>query len=407
MWTLTRRIGIALYQAAHLAGSPAHWPVLWRDRWPGRANIYPDREHLETALDWLCRAQDACPEGGVSAGYFLGRGWAPPYPETTGYIIPTLLRGAALLGRPELIERAVRLGDWERAIQLTDGAVRGGRSRLEAAPYPIVFNTGQVVFGWVSLHRALGESRFLEAAQRAADWLVQVQDEDGKWSRHVHGKAATVYHSRVAWALFEAGAETGDPRYSGAAAANIRWTLDQLDADGWSSLMALEPGDSPLTHTIAYTLRGLLESLTHLEAETAARAKAAVTTAATALAGRIRPAGGRPATLPATFGPGWVPVARYSCLTGEAQLVGVWTRLHRLTGDPRFRRAARRLLLGVKAAQVLATRHPGIHGGLAGSRPLGGGYVPFAYPNWAAKFLADALLEQAPAGLAGLPSLPG
>jgi hypothetical protein len=404
---LARRSLIALYQAAHLAVIPGHWAALWRDLRPGQARIYPDRVHLQAALNWLCRAQDACPEGGVSAGYFLTRGWAPSYPETTGYIIPTLLRGAALLGRPELIERAVRLGDWEREIQLPDGAVRGGRSRLDAAPYPIVFNTGQVICGWVSLHRVLGEPRFLDAARQAADWLVQVQDADGQWRRHVHGNAATVYHSRVAWALFEVGVATDDRRYRLAAAANIRWTLGQLDADGWSARMALEPGDPPLTHTIAYTLRGLLESLPFLDAEIADRARTAVTTAALALADRVRPTGGRPASLPAFLGPKWIPQAGYSCLTGEAQLVGVWTRLCRLTGDDRFGRAARLLLLGVKAAQALGSRHPGIHGGLAGSRPLWGGYVPLAYPNWAAKFLVDALLEQSASELAGLPSLPG
>ena len=55
--------------------------------------------HLRSALEWLVAAQDATPDDGISRGYsfaystyFRGRGWQPSYPETTGYIIPTMLR---------------------------------------------------------------------------------------------------------------------------------------------------------------------------------------------------------------------------------------------------------------------------------------------------------------------------
>ena len=402
-----RQLGLGLYQVARTIGVPGHWPALWRDLGAGRAVALPDELHLQAALDWLCRAQDASTAGGVSAGYFMGRGWAPPYPETTGYIIPTLIRGGAALGRPELLGRALELGDWEIELQLGSGAVRGGRARLDRPAYPVVFNTGQVVFGWLALFRALGEERFLAAAARAADWLVTTQDADGKWSRHVYGGMPTVYHTRVAWALFETAADTGEERYGAAARAHIDWALAQSDEHGWSPAMALEAGAMPLTHTIAYSLRGWFESVPYLDARAAAAADRLVRRVAAAMAAAIVPVGGRPATLPAHFGPGWTPIAGSACLTGEAQMVGLWTRLYRRTGDPRFRRAARRLLLGLKAAQSLASGHPGIHGALAGSRPVWGRYLRFAYPNWATKFLADALLEQHPGQLAGLPALPG
>jgi hypothetical protein len=65
----------------------------------GRA--YPVHDatiHLGEAMSWLCRAQDAGGDGGVSRSYALRhmrahgrRGWLASYPETTGYIIPTFL----------------------------------------------------------------------------------------------------------------------------------------------------------------------------------------------------------------------------------------------------------------------------------------------------------------------------
>src|SRR5262245_34594310 len=44
-------------------------------------------------LNWLARAQDnsATNDGGVARHYSLVSGWGPSYPESTGYIIPTLI----------------------------------------------------------------------------------------------------------------------------------------------------------------------------------------------------------------------------------------------------------------------------------------------------------------------------
>ena len=47
--------------------------------------------HLEAAIDWLISAFRATDDRGWAAGYSLLTGWGKPYPETTGYIIPTLI----------------------------------------------------------------------------------------------------------------------------------------------------------------------------------------------------------------------------------------------------------------------------------------------------------------------------
>ena len=90
-------------------------------------------ESLRAAIDWLCRAQDAYDDGGVARSYSLTynaslgrRGWMPSYPETTGYIIPTVFDYARESGREELFNRAVRMADWECDVQMASGAVQGG-----------------------------------------------------------------------------------------------------------------------------------------------------------------------------------------------------------------------------------------------------------------------------------------
>src|SRR5438552_12343335 len=51
----------------------------------------------DAALRWLVNAQDASPDDGASYGYFplsKVRGWEASYPETTGYIMTSLVRYA-------------------------------------------------------------------------------------------------------------------------------------------------------------------------------------------------------------------------------------------------------------------------------------------------------------------------
>src|SRR5438132_4488719 len=100
-----------------------------------------DRQrHLDEAMLWLKRAQDAGTDRGVAYGVKFGENFAVSYPETTGYIIETFLQQEQLTGDADLLERAIAMGDWEIDIQLRTGAVMGGT--LNRQPTPAVFNTG-------------------------------------------------------------------------------------------------------------------------------------------------------------------------------------------------------------------------------------------------------------------------
>ncbi len=59
----------------------------------------------------------------------------------------------------------------------------------------------------------------------------------------------------------------------------------------------------------------------------------------------------------------------------------------------RWLNSALKLLDQVKATQSVGSRHAGIRGGVPGSNPIWGWYLRLTYPNWAAKFFADALME--------------
>src|SRR3712207_1976738 len=82
----------------------------------------PERA-IEVALEWIGRAQDRSrtSDGGVARHFGLVSGWAASYPETTGYIIPTLLDQARRRDRADLLDRARRMLDWLVSIQFPEG----------------------------------------------------------------------------------------------------------------------------------------------------------------------------------------------------------------------------------------------------------------------------------------------
>ena len=174
--------------------------------WRGGSLRVPLGTALEATLAWLCAAQDATPDGGVSYGYSLTTGWRSSYPETTGYIIPSFLACAEVTGNDSLRTRALRMADWEIDVQLPDGAVQSGP--LGTAVAPAVFDTGQVLFGWNAAYRATRDPRYRAAAIRAGEWLVGNLDADGAWRKNLSNLTEVsplCINVRSAWALAESG----------------------------------------------------------------------------------------------------------------------------------------------------------------------------------------------------------
>ena len=163
--------------------------------------------------------------------------------------------------------------------------------------------------------------------------------------------------------------------------------------------MGFAPDESPLTHTVAYTLRGLWESGLLLGDDLGEEACRAATLGAERVLRlferRKRAPDEPPRALPGRIGAGWKPAARFSCVTGNCQTSLIWLRMAKERGDLRFLNGALKLLDQVKPTQSLHSTNPGIRGGIPGSWPVWGEYNPFAYPNWACKFFLDAMLEQA------------
>ena len=379
---------------AHPLLNPTALAEGWRERLRGYAEDPEHEPHLVAAIEWLVRAQDATPDSGVSRAfslawhpYFGGRGWQPSYPETTGYIIPTLYAAGKRLGRADLAARAERAAHWEIGIQLPTGAIRGGV--IGAPESPAVFNTGQVLLGWLAAFEETGEGLFADAARRAARYLVATLDPDGHWrsdnSRFARADA-TLYNTRTAWALAEAGARLDDRRFTAAAARSLHAAADLQAPNGWLPSCCLSDPARPLLHTLAYGIRGLLEGGRVLGS---AALLQAAERAAKALVAAVRPDG----WMPGRYRPDWSPAVRWSCLTGQAQMANNWMRLAVIAGDSKWLEPVPAVLRFLKRTQNRHSAEPGVRGGIKGSWPVGGDYGAYEVLNWATKFFADALMR--------------
>jgi len=347
-------------------------------------------QSISAALDWLAAAQDNSQfkDGGVARHYSLVSSWVPSYPETTGYIVPTLLQEARRRRDPKLRQRARRMLDWLVKIQMPCGGFQGGMINARRA-VPVTFNTGQILMGLAEGVREFGD-RYRPAMCAAADWLVNTQDSDGCWRRHPTPFAQPgekVYETHVAWGLFEAARREPMSRYGDAGIHNVRWALTCQRPNGWFEKCCLDIPESPLTHTIGYVLRGAIEA--YLFSGERRFLRAAQLTAEGALSA-LRPDG----FLPDRLDSRWRGTVPWACLTGTAQIAHCWLLLYKETKDVRFRDAAFLANRYVRRTMRL-DGPPEVRGAIKGSFPVNGGYNRFEYLNWACKFFIDSnVLEQ-------------
>lgn len=346
-----------------------------------------DSDHLHATLKWLSVAHDTCGKDGVSSKFDIFDGWGSAYPETSGYIINTFLTYAELCNRPEFRQRAIELGDWEITIQREDGAVF---SNMESSNVR-VFNTGQVMLGWLELYEVTSERKYLEACKKAAEYLLGIQEAGGEWVKDTHCGART-YETRVSWVLLRLGLLISEDRFIQAAEKNTEWVLRQFTSNGWIKNCGFYDND-PITHVLDYTLRGLLEVyalnndqkiLTVIENSFKHLVKASENNFVNEVSGM----------LPGGYSDQWTPDKSSSCLTGTAQFGYTFYRYNQITKKKDFITFADSLIDAVKSSQLLNTGVPEIDGAVPGCFPFTRGYCHNQYPNWAAKFFADALMTR-------------
>ena len=347
--------------------------------------------HLRAVGEWLLRSER--PGGGSSAFYSPLMGWARPYPETTGYLIPTLLALRARGGDPALEGLALRCGVWLKSIRNPGGSWNAGLHPPLLRRRASVFNTGQVLKGMMALWRWTGEEEWLDCARQGAEWARSGLLPEGLWrGRDYRVRGTPSYYTEVLSTLIDVAQQSGHEAGVEVAEAGLGRITSRIRENGAVERWGFGRGEKAFTHTIAYTISGLQEGARLLGAP---GLQEVVTPSIRRLLHESEATGGR---LPGAFDLEWRGDHGFTCLTGNAQVALIFLREAARTGDRRLTDAAGHLLEVVRSAQSLDSRRPGIRGGIPGSLPLTGSYMRFRYPNWAAKYAADALLALSACG---------
>lgn len=349
---------------------------------------FPSPVNLRAAYDWIERSRSPR-TGGARAFYTPLRGWSRTYPQVTGCLIPTIIRSGKLLG-DEGSERLARtFGEFLLEIQHPQGAWHAGMWPPQADAPLCAFGTAQIIQGFCALHRQTNESQWIDAASRAARWLMESLGDDGFFVQGASwGDGAATYQTQVAWPMLELSSIAGERRLRDAAIRILHAALSRRTVLGAFTNWGFKGSDGAFTHTIGFVLRGFLESA-RLLGDWPNYGKPLLV-ALRRLADDALSTRGR---LPGAYDCSWHCEKSYTCLTGNAQIAVCLLSANRYAPNDRFPRAARKLIEEICRRQ-LPHNHPidGLRGAIPGSYPIWGRYLPGRYPVWAAKYLCDAII---------------
>lgn len=319
-----------------------------------KAGITPGGAESRRALAWV-RAHS--PQG---QGVSVSNRQPTPYPEVTGYFIPTLLQW----GEKDL---AVRYARWLMSIQNADGSFSG-----PGIASPFAFDTGQIIRGLAAITPLLPEAA--RPLERACRWIMDTASPEGRlalpedmgaWSLGARGHVNEAIHLYVLPGLLAAGKALNTGGFDAFVRKSLAWYIAHCNLTNF-----LAP--NMLLHFYCY----IQEALFDLGAVDICRQGMRELAERQAENGMV----------PAYANAAWI------CTPGLIQAGLVWLKL----GDRAH------ALPALRCAQSLQTAA----GGFPGSVGEGADYFPGEELSWPVKFWLDAMTwlspdEKMPAHTAG------
>ena len=291
--------------------------------------LFGKKKSYEKALDWFKNNMV------TGKGIIVHTRLQEPYPEVTGYFIPTLYAW----GENDLARECTK---WLISIQSDDGSFPAP----DGTPY--TFDTGQIMRGFCA---ALGDVEGVEEPlTRACDWVLTQIDSQGRLltpSTELWGDIANdMIHTYVLPPLREAGSRLNNDEYLKAADFVLAYYKGQDELVPFNRL----------SHFHAYIMEALYE-MGEIELVTKGMAE-------------VENLQNKNGSIPA------YPDVKWVCSTGMAQYAVIWY----LLGKPEPADRA------IKFLEKIQNKS----GGFYGSYGEGSDYIPNAEISWAVKYFLDA-----------------
>lgn len=341
------------------------------------------KEYIHSLYSFTKKSLEVNQGNGSSAFYspFKSpfRKWAPPYPETTGYLIKTLLSIHRIYSDWGAYSLAYDCGKWlTQKVQHSNGSfpqLYAGNTK------PSFFNTAQILIGLQALEDVSPEKEWSESIEKALDWIHSVL-EKGIEKVDVHYKECIpTYYTRAYWPMCHSAKITGRKKIVDLLKVEYEKLLDRFDEDYFPEGAGFD-GSNSFLHTLAYTGRGVLEMERILPSP---KGQAILVGYMNTLC-RLYKEGSK--EWAGSYDKGWKGDFSYRCLPGEYQLSILFSKARNDLGIDDYGKIAQNTL--EKSLAVRSLFFP--KGAILGSKPIWGKYMPFKAPNWGVKFALDALL---------------
>jgi len=339
------------------------------------------RQSLELALskniNWITDSFTINQNNGSSASRNLLGKWTKPYLETTGYLLPTLLKAKTLdrkLRHELVLQQYLFFKD-----QVNDD---GSFYQSLDNKTPIVFDTSQILLGLISVIPLISVTSqdIINLCEGAYKWLYNNLDDQGKFKAYNYVEGYNpAYYARVALPMVQWEIIFGKklrPKTEILLSRLNKLRTENLSYKNWG----FYADTKAYTHTIAYTLRGLYECA-DLVGTTTTKEEIKMTLL------KINAEIEKKGKLAGSYDTNWQGDYSFVCATGNAQLALLYLLVYKTTRDAKFLQSITTLLLPLVEAQKSWYSR----GAVPSSIPIWGPYQRLKYTNWTQKFYSEAL----------------
>ncbi len=233
---------------------------------------------LEKAESWLLKSgiyilDRSDPNYGAIYSYYdyKVKKYELVYAEATGYVISLLKYLYSINKDSKLIDFARTSGDWLiRLAEKYNGIIVMGIKDGNEVRQAYAFDNGICCKGFLDLYDLTGDRKYLEYAEKIADWLVnKALNEDGSvkpmfdidtgnfvQDEKIWYKASGSFHSKITISLLQLYSINKDDKIRDAAMKVCDWALGQQKPDG--SFAVNKYNRSVNLHAHCYTIETLL-----------------------------------------------------------------------------------------------------------------------------------------------------